>query len=87
MSDPAAVMITLAVLFTAGILVWPLVRAMARRLEGGGGNAQLQGELEALRDRLQQLEQSQARVVELEERLDFTERLLAQSREPDRLER
>jgi len=26
-------------------------------------------------------------VAELEERLDFTERLLAQSREPDRLER
>jgi hypothetical protein len=78
-------MITLAVLFTAGILVWPLVRAMARRLEGGGGNAQLQGELEALRDRLQQLEQSQGRMGELEERVDFAERLLAQGREPDRL--
>jgi len=78
-------MITLAVLCTAGILLWPLVRAMARRLESGGGNAQLQGEVEILRDRLQQLEQSQARMGELEERLDFTERLLAQGREPDRL--
>ena len=29
----------------------------------------------------------QARVTELEERVDFTERLLAQNREPDRLQR
>ena len=29
----------------------------------------------------------QARVAELEERVDFTERLLAQNREPDRLQR
>jgi Tfp pilus assembly protein PilN len=87
LGDAAAVIITLAVLCTVGMLVWPLVRALARRLESGGRNAQLQGELDALRDRLQQLEQSQARVAELEERLDFTERLLAQSREPDRLER
>jgi hypothetical protein len=78
-------MITLAVMCTACILLWPLVRAMGRRLESGSGNARFQEELEALRDRLQQLEQSQARMGELEERLDFTERLLAQGREPDRL--
>ena len=29
----------------------------------------------------------QARMAELEERVDFTERLLAQNREPDRLQR
>jgi hypothetical protein len=87
LGDAAAVIITLAVLCTVGMLVWPLVRALARRLESGGRNAQLQGEVDALRDRLQQLEQGQASVGELEERLDFTERLLAQSREPDRLER
>lgn len=78
-------MITLAVMCTACILLWPLVRAMGRRLESGGGNARFEEELEALRDRLRQLEQSQARMGELEERLDFTERLLAQGREPDRL--
>jgi hypothetical protein len=87
LNDAAAAIIVLAVLCTVGMLLWPLVRALARRLESGGRNAQLQGEVDALRDRLQQLEQSQARVTELEERLDFTERLLAQSREPDRLGR
>jgi hypothetical protein len=85
LSDAAAVLITLAALCTIGMLVWPLVRALARRLEGGGRNAELQGELETLRDRLQQLEQGQARVGELEERVDFAERLLAQGREPNRL--
>ena len=87
LGDAAAVIITLAVLCTVGMLVWPLVRALARRLESGGRNAQVQEELDALRERLQHLEQGQARMGELEERVDFTERLLAQNREPDRLER
>jgi hypothetical protein len=87
--DVAVAIMVLALFCTVGLLLWPLVRALARRLEsgGGGGNAQLQGELEALRERLQQLEQSQARMGELEERVDFAERLLAQNREPNRLER
>jgi len=42
-------------------------------------------ELEALRARVQELEGLQHRMMELEERLDFTERLLVQQREPDRL--
>ena len=87
LGDAAAVIITVAVLCTIGMLVWPLVRALARRLESGGRNAQVQEELDALRERLQHLEQGQARMGELEERLEFTERLLAQNREPDRLER
>jgi len=35
--------------------------------------------------RLQEMDQLQFRVQELEERLDFAERLLAQAREPERL--
>ncbi len=35
--------------------------------------------------RLAQLEQGELRLHELEERLDFAERLLAQAREPERL--
>jgi len=35
--------------------------------------------------RMAEMEQAQYRLHELEERLDFTERLLAQSREPERL--
>jgi hypothetical protein len=42
-------------------------------------------ELEALRARVQELEVLQGRMTELEERLDFTERLLVQQREPGRL--
>ena len=85
MTDQEIVVVALAVLGTGSVLLWPLIRALARRLESGGRNAQLQGEVDALRDRLQQLEQSQERVVELEERVDFAERLLAHGREPDRL--
>jgi hypothetical protein len=84
-TDQEIVVVALAVLGTGSVLLWPLIRALARRLESGGRNAQLQGEVDALRDRLQQLEQSQERVVELEERVDFAERLLAHGREPDRL--
>jgi len=41
--------------------------------------------LEALRLRLDQVDQLQQRVAELEERVDFTERLLAQQHERERL--
>jgi Tfp pilus assembly protein PilN len=87
MHDAATAIMVIALLCTVGMLLWPLVRALARRLESGGRNAQLEGELDTLRERLQHLEQSQARMGELEERVDFAERLLAQNREPDRLER
>jgi hypothetical protein len=87
LGDAAAVIITLAVMGTAIAILWPLIRAFARRLEGGGRSAELQAEVEALRARVDQLEQGQARVAELEERVDFAERLLAQTREPDRLQR
>jgi hypothetical protein len=84
-TDQEIVVVALAVLGTGSVLLWPLIRALARRLESGGRNAQFQGEVDALRDRLQQLEQSQTRVAELEERVDFAERLLAHGREPDQL--
>jgi len=87
LSDPAAVLITIAVMGTLLLLVWPLIRAFARRLEGGAASNELQAEVETLRSRVQQLEEGQGRLTELEERLDFAERLLAQSREPDRLQR
>jgi hypothetical protein len=76
----------LALLATALLILWPLARALARRLEGGASK-ELLLELEGLRARVQQLEDGQARLGELEERLDFAERVLAQPREPDRLPR
>jgi hypothetical protein len=84
LSDPAAVIMVLAILGTALLIIWPLVRALARRLEGGASK-ELLLELDGLRGRVQQLEDGHARLAELEERLDFAERMLAQSREPDRL--
>jgi hypothetical protein len=42
-------------------------------------------ELEALRARITDLEAQQQRVAELEERVDFAERLLTQRREAERL--
>jgi len=65
----------------AGAVIFrgPLGQALARRLEGGGARS---GDQEAA---LQALDEIRGRMAELEERVDFAERLLAQSREPDRL--
>lgn len=42
-------------------------------------------ELDAIRGRLEATEALEGRVAELEERIDFAERLLAQQREPEHL--
>jgi hypothetical protein len=63
-------------------VVAPLAKAWARRIEGGAGNG---ADLEELRVRLQELEARDARLVELEERLDFTERRLARPQDVARL--
>ncbi|OGU22550.1 MAG: hypothetical protein A3K13_09865 [Gemmatimonadetes bacterium RIFCSPLOWO2_12_FULL_68_9] len=55
-------------------------RLMAERGSGGGA-----GEVQQLRARVDALEESVGRVQELEERLDFAERILAQQREHGRL--
>jgi hypothetical protein len=69
------------------ILRGPLGKALARRLEGRGAGPDdnTVAELAELRERLQELEEQQGRIHELEERLDFAERLLAQQREQPRL--
>jgi hypothetical protein len=72
-----AVGLFLIVAALLGVLLWPLIRAWARRIESGGAAAEAQAELGVLRERL----------GALEERVEFAERLLAQGREPDRLPR
>jgi hypothetical protein len=68
------VVITLAV--TALIVLWPLRRALARRYEAlADHDVALRAELEELR----------SRVAELEERVDFAERVQAGRRDPERL--
>ena len=68
-------------------IVWPLIRALARRLEGGPRRPSCRPRSRPSAAGCDQLEQGQVGVAELEERLDFAERMLAQSREPDRLQR
>ena len=57
--------------------------------EVGKKQKRLQGEaadrLEVLEAKIEELEQGQRRIVELEERVDFAERLLARQNESERL--
>jgi hypothetical protein len=83
----AAVALLLGAGLIIAALIWPLIKAIARRIEGGAAGAELQAEVDTLRERVRQLEEMAPRMAELEERLDFAERVVAQGREPDRLQR
>lgn len=89
MDGPAMVMIAFLVVAACTIVLWPLARALARRLEGRGSvDAALRSELEQMQHRLAEVDALQMRVGELEERLDFAERLLARAeRDPAPLPR
>ena len=80
---PPQVLAIIALATVAGIalVLYPIAKALARRLEGRGVSQDLLQQLDELRERVRDLESSQHRVAELEERLDFTERLLAQRRD------
>ncbi|MBA2627279.1 MAG: hypothetical protein H0U85_04650 [Gemmatimonadales bacterium] len=82
--DPAAiVMIVIAGLVAVTLILRPIIRAFAARLEGRHrDDPAVQGEIEDLRARVHELEAGQVRMAELEERLDFAERMLVQPR-PD----
>ncbi len=68
-----------ALVAAAVIFRGPLGQALARRLEAGAGRHDGQDAT------LHTLDELRGRMAELEERVDFAERLLAQAREPDRL--
>jgi Tfp pilus assembly protein PilO len=85
---PMVLLIVIAALTATVIILWPIMRAFGRRLEGkGAADPALRADVEQLHARLAEMDVLQARISELEERVDFTERLLAQNREPDRLQR
>jgi len=70
-----------------GIIAWsavkifgPIGQAFARRIGGGGDGEGVERRLEAL---ALELDQVKAQLAETHERLDFTERLLAQTRSPE----
>jgi hypothetical protein len=68
-------------LIVLGFIVYPLARALARRLEGKGSDSLLRAELQQLHERVADVEQLEQRLAELENRVEFSERLLAQHRE------
>lgn len=81
-------LIVLGFMAACTVILYPLMRAVGRRLEGKSGNQvtpALQAEIEQIRHRLGEVEAMQHRVLELEERVDFAERMLSQRREPERL--
>ena len=71
--------------FVAYKLLMPLVRAFASRIESRGTNPALEQRVSDLQQQLADTDALQHRVAELEERLDFAERLLSQREEPARL--
>ena len=81
------VLIVLAVVAGCVVVLYPLMRALGRRIEGrsAGVDPALRSEVENLQSRVGELEVLQHRVMELEERVDFAERLLSQRREVERL--
>jgi Tfp pilus assembly protein PilO len=86
--DVAPVLVTSILFFSLAavlILRGPLGRALARRIEGGAGGGEAEERTRALEERVAHLEGLQAQLAELEERLDFAERLLARAREGERL--
>jgi len=76
-------MVMMGFLVLGGVMLFrgPVGQALARRIQGKAGELEQEmiTEVQALRDHVLGLEQT---VGELEERLDFNERLLAQSRDP-----
>ncbi len=71
------------VVVSLGVLSWRRKRVLERR--GPDTDPGSPNRLYDLEGRVADLEAAQGRVLELEERLDFTERLLAQQRDPSRL--
>jgi hypothetical protein len=66
--------------FVSAVLIFrgAIGKAIARRIEGkAGADSALAERIEELEHRLAELELERARVTELEERLDFAERMLA----------
>jgi hypothetical protein len=76
-------------ILTTGFFFWgmvqlargPIGQALARRIQGRYGNADpdLLNEIGGLRE---QVEYMQQQLMETQERLEFTERLMAQQRQP-----
>jgi len=82
------VAVFLACFLVAGIAAYASVTVISilkKRMERDGETSLPAAESDAIRGRLEAAEALEVRVAELDERLDFAERLLAQHHEPERL--
>lgn len=61
---------------TAAALLWPITSAWAKRIWGGPADRQLADRVQQLELEVDQLRKVEARVAELDQRIDFAERLL-----------
>jgi hypothetical protein len=77
------ILLLIGIPMTIMYVIAPLVRAVARNMERGA--VVEPAELEALRADLEALRELHPRVAELEERVDFAERLLARRDESAQL--
>lgn len=83
---PVFLIIVVVVVGASAWVLGPLFRAIARRIEGRSRlDPAIHEELEQLRARAAEVDGLNQRVAELEERVDFTERMLAQRSAPERL--
>jgi hypothetical protein len=80
-NDVAPMMMAVVLFLSVGaviVLRGPLGKALARRIEGKAAvDPALTERIEELEHRLAELDQERVRIAELEERLDFAERMLA----------
>ncbi len=76
----ALLCVLIATAFAAKLLM-PITQALGRRLGAKAGDEGVRTELEDLRARVVDLEVREGRMLEMEERLDFAERLLARTLE------
>ena len=69
-----------------GLLFGPIGSALARRMAGGPEPSETHVEIDEIRTRVtDEVEDLRHRLAEVEERLDFAERLLAHGRQADQL--
>ncbi len=71
----------IALIVMLGVTLRPIVRGWGKRLEAQADTGDLRRELDEMRERFAELEGVRAHVQELEDRVEFAERMLAQRRD------
>ena len=86
------ILVPIAAMATSVVLFFPVVRAIVRitekKIVGQGDSEEvraLREEVRLLQERVEGLEFGDDRVAELEERLDFAERMIAQNRDAPKI--